>query len=574
MKRLLKNLIVFYVDCQATGSDPITGHLLEIGWARSDRFSSDQECGRSHEVHFVKAPDDFKIPARVARVTGIEDDDVQNGLTEAEIWKKLRKTACQVARANDSKKCLTVIHFARFETAYLKTLFAEHDRDSVFPLEIICTHEIARRLFPELPRRGIKALAGFFGYSSSEKHRCQDHLTATVYIWQNMLSILARDYSITTYAQLKKWLQKMPVRSFVSRSYPMKDQYRRHLPDGPGVYRMCRSNNDVLYVGKASSLKKRVNSYFKKRGHHPDHILDMLTQARKIRIIETGSALEAALLESDLIKKNNPPYNVALRARQREIMFCNSTYTEFSSKPSPAFHVGPLTSKDPFYRLALLKPLLSTVGSRINKSIVQETLSLSESSYPGFDEIEEGIELFIERHQTVLCAEPTDHALVRLGQYLWRCQDDEVDPEQEDDAEVISEGQWSPEVVARSIENIVLRSMHSIRRTRLCILLAESSIAWEEPHGDHSQYMYLTLEKGVVIERGKLPRKKRPVIPPGYKRTFFERQSAFTLETVDRIRVLITELRRIVNSGLWLQVRLRPKVTLDNEKFLKIFTWI
>jgi hypothetical protein len=389
-----------------------------------------------------------------------------------------------------------------------------------------------------------------------------------------MVSILEREYQVATYEDLQKWLAKVPARTFKHRSYPMKDRYRRHLPDVPGVYRMCRSNNDVLYIGKARSLRKRVNSYFRKRGRHAGHILDMLTQARKIQVVETNSALEAALLESDQIKEYNPPYNVALRRRKREILYSDSMFSEFSSTPSHEHHVGPLTSKEPVCRLSSLQPLFSTVGSDINTDLLQDAIALSESHRGEFDAVEKGISLFIERNHAVLSEESTKHAMTRLGQQLWLYRDDPVLTDEDEEIQDPDEGGWSPETVARSIEHVVMRAMHTIRRARLCVLFAESSIAWQELHGDRSRYSYIVLEGGMIVQRGTTSRKKRPPVPPGYKKTVIDRKHAFTVTTVDRIRVLITELRRIVDAGLWVRIRLRPHVTLDNEKLERIFTWV
>jgi DNA polymerase III epsilon subunit-like protein len=570
---LLKELVVLYIDCQATNPNPAVGQLLEIGWAQSDRITGGREKAQGLEVRFVKPPTDYHIPARVSKVTGITDDDVQNGEPPGEVWTLLQSAARSVARRNHSRKCLTVIHFARFETAYLEMLHSTHGRRSSFPFAVLCTHEIARRLFPELPRRGIKALAGYFGYASDEKRRCADHLRATAHIWQSMVTVLAREYQVTTLQDLQKWLAQVPPRTFKHRSYPMKEKYRRHLPDAPGVYRMCRSNDDILYVGKARSLKKRVNSYFRKRGHHAGHILDMLTQARKIHVVETGSALEAALLESDLIKEHNPPYNVALRVREREVLYSDSAYSEFASTPSRHHHVGPLTSKDPLHRLSVLKPILGIVGSDINTQLLQEAITLSESQTAGLDVVQEGVEMFIARNQTVLSEEPAEYALVRLGLHLWLYRDDPVLVDEEDIPDNDEEG-WSPEHVARALENVVMRSMHTIRRARLYVLLAESSIAWQELRGDTSRYFYIMLDEGAITQRGVTPRRKRPPVPPGYRKTVMERKLAFTVAEIDRLRVLITELRRIVDAGLWVRVRLRPRVTLDNEKLERIFTWV
>lgn len=84
------------------------------------------------------------------------------------------------------------------------------------------------------------------------------------------------------------------------------------LPNGPGVYRMIDEAGDVIYVGKAKSLKKRVANYTKLLGH-PMRILRMIQATRSMEILTTGSEVEALLLESNLIKKFRPRFNVLLR---------------------------------------------------------------------------------------------------------------------------------------------------------------------------------------------------------------------------------------------------------------------
>ena len=109
---------------------------------------------------------------------------------------------------------------------------------------------------------------------------------------------------------------------------------------------MLRSNGDVLYVGKARSLKRRINSYFQKKSSHAEHILEMLSQAADIDVTDTGSALEAAILENDEIKRLSPPYNKALRSRDRQLWFCDRSLTSFSGRPDDIHTVGPLPSRE------------------------------------------------------------------------------------------------------------------------------------------------------------------------------------------------------------------------------------
>ncbi|MFA5925744.1 MAG: GIY-YIG nuclease family protein [Parcubacteria group bacterium] len=83
------------------------------------------------------------------------------------------------------------------------------------------------------------------------------------------------------------------------------------FPRSPGVYEFRDKQGKILYIGKATSLKDRVSSYFLKNAHlDRPNIEPMITQIWDIKIRETDSVLEALILESNLIKKHQPKYNV------------------------------------------------------------------------------------------------------------------------------------------------------------------------------------------------------------------------------------------------------------------------
>jgi excinuclease ABC subunit C len=88
--------------------------------------------------------------------------------------------------------------------------------------------------------------------------------------------------------------------------------YLKTLPDAPGVYRMLDAKGDVLYVGKAKSLKKRVASYAK-TGGLTERITRMVADTSDMLFVTTASEIEALLLESNLIKRLKPRYNVSYR---------------------------------------------------------------------------------------------------------------------------------------------------------------------------------------------------------------------------------------------------------------------
>jgi excinuclease ABC subunit C len=88
--------------------------------------------------------------------------------------------------------------------------------------------------------------------------------------------------------------------------------YVKTLPGKPGVYRMIDEHGELLYIGKAKHLKKRVTAYTK-YDRHPIRIRRMIRATKTMEFVVTGSETEALLLEASLIKRLKPRYNILLR---------------------------------------------------------------------------------------------------------------------------------------------------------------------------------------------------------------------------------------------------------------------
>ena len=89
----------------------------------------------------------------------------------------------------------------------------------------------------------------------------------------------------------------------------------RSLPDAPGVYLFTDAQGALLYVGKASSLRRRVQSYFTERdfGYDAERLGAMVAQVADVEYLLTANEVEALILESNLIKERRPRYNIVLR---------------------------------------------------------------------------------------------------------------------------------------------------------------------------------------------------------------------------------------------------------------------
>src|SRR6201990_982831 len=121
--------------------------------------------------------------------------------------------------------------------------------------------------------------------------------------------------------------------------------YLKTLPDAPGVYRMLNAAGDVLYVGKAKSLKKRVSSYAR-GGVHSDRLTAMVAEAAEMLFVTTASETDALLLESNLIKRLKPRYNVSYRDDKS---FPNILLREGHPFPQLLKHRGAKTTKGIYF---------------------------------------------------------------------------------------------------------------------------------------------------------------------------------------------------------------------------------
>ena len=85
------------------------------------------------------------------------------------------------------------------------------------------------------------------------------------------------------------------------------------LPDSPGIYRYYNRDGELIYVGKAKSLKKRVSSYFNKQSQYNRKTEKLVSEINKIEFTITNSEFDALLLENNFIKQNQPKYNILLK---------------------------------------------------------------------------------------------------------------------------------------------------------------------------------------------------------------------------------------------------------------------
>jgi DNA polymerase-3 subunit epsilon len=325
---------------------------------------------------------------------------------------------------------------------------------------------------------------------------------------------------------------------------------------------MLRTSGDVLYVGKASSLHDRVNSHFRQQHGVDERTLEMLSQARAISFDVAATPLEAALLETDEIKRHRPPYNIAMTLDERAIWFASPDLSERSPRPSPSCPLGPLVSVEALDQFGAL--------ARADRA------ALGSGRWgPDAATFHAGHQRLCATHRELSRLDLSPHArLLRLGTRLWRegRRDRDVDDDQDATESDRGATTWTPDGVRVALERLALRAALAQRRAIWLTLLFDSSVVWREPVDSCARL--LVIENSEVMSSEAVDAHATPPIPPGYRRPVAARREAFTLGSFDRLRVLTTELKRLIAAGAPVALRLGVASALDESRLASALWWV
>jgi DNA polymerase-3 subunit epsilon len=556
----LEGLPVLLLDAQATAGDPARGALLEIGWARWSADEARELPAAEVTARVVAAPPGSAVPPAVARITGLRTAEWTRGLAPPVVWQELRRAAERVA----SLPVPVVVHFARFEEPFLRALHERHGRGP-FPFDLVCTHAIACRLHPELPRRTLRALAGYFGAAVPPLRRSADHVVATAFVWHELVALLAEREGVVDLADLREWLARPARRS--PRSFPLPRERRLALPDRPGVYRLLRGGGAVLYVGKAASLRQRVSGHFHARAG--ERALEMLTQARDVSCTETATALEAALLETDEIKRLAPPFNVALASAGRAVWFATADLGGLQERPDAEHGIGPFVSPTPVEALSALRAALHA-GEPASLPLRACAVGVEPAYAPGPTCFAAGLAQFVCDHGSVAGT----RGLLRLGARLW-ARRRAVSARGMDDAVAETPAGDTPRRPAwdaggwRGAGGDGL-----VPRTRAARTLARPARR-VLPRGRSGGGRRRLLVFGAARWPSARTRPRALGAGPGrHARTPAERRAAFGVAAFDRLRVLTTELRRLPAEASTVELRLGPQARLSRRRLQAVLRWV
>lgn len=313
------------VDLETTGGSAESDAITEIGAVKI----------RGGEVlgEFATLVDPGRaIPPQIVSLTGI---------TTAMVHDAPRIEQVLPAFFEFARGAILVAHNARFDVGFLKRAAARQHLPWPFPATL-CTVVMARRILSrqEAPTVKLSALAELFDVSVKPTHRALDDARATVDVFHRLLERVGNQ-GVRTYRDLTVYLPR------ASPAMRAKRSLARGLPHRPGVYLFRGPGDEVLYIGTAVDLHRRVSGYFSGSDTRA-RITEMVNLAVRVDYVECAHALEAAVRELTLLAVHKPSYN--RRSRNAHAGWWITLTAErfprlkVSRKPGPV-SVGPVRSR-------------------------------------------------------------------------------------------------------------------------------------------------------------------------------------------------------------------------------------
>ncbi len=285
------------VDLETTGGSPNQSEITEIG---AVKVRGGEVLG---EFQTLVDPG-TSVPPMITVLTGITDAMLVGAPRIGEVLPSFLEFA------GFGPTTVLVAHNARFDVGFLRA--AAHRLDVDWPAPtVVDTVALARSVVTkdEAPNNKLGTLAALFGASTSPDHRALHDARATVDVLHGLLGRLA-PLGATHLEDLATIGDPVPHRR--RRKATLADP----LPTGPGVYQFLGPAREVLYVGKAVNLRRRVRSYFT-AGEKRKRIGEMLDLTQEVRTIPCATELEASVRELRLIAELDPPYNRRSRRPHR-----------------------------------------------------------------------------------------------------------------------------------------------------------------------------------------------------------------------------------------------------------------
>jgi len=271
-------LIFCITDIETNGGNNSGNNITEIasiltnGTEILDRF----EC-------LIKP--DYAIPPQITNLTGITNQMLANAPSFNQVFENWMQFA---------KDATFVAHNVAFDYNFIANAIERNGK--YYSPKKLCTVRLSRKVFPNIESYSLGKLCSSLNIKIENRHRAMGDAEATVKLFH---ALIANDKNKVIQQQLEQQKKTYILPPFI-------DENTYHtLPMLPGVYYLKDKLKKILYIGKAKNIKQRISTHFRTAKR------SLLDNLYFIDYTLTGNELLACLIESEEIKKNWPPYNVA-----------------------------------------------------------------------------------------------------------------------------------------------------------------------------------------------------------------------------------------------------------------------
>lgn len=201
-----------------------------------------------------------------------------------------------------------IAHNVSFDYGIIKNHF--EDLGITFNKKKLCTVRLSRGIIPGHASYSLGKICPALGIKNHSRHRAMGDTMATVELFHYLLTQDKEDFVYYSLNQLNKEAMLPPN---------LEKKEFEDLPNTAGVYYLLGEKMEILYVGKAKDIKKRIVTHFTEKSRKKS---ELLRKIYHVSCVETGNELIALLLESDEIKKHYPFYNKAQKNKSHDYHVC------------------------------------------------------------------------------------------------------------------------------------------------------------------------------------------------------------------------------------------------------------
>ncbi len=226
-----------------------------------------------------------EIQPFVVQLTGINSKMLKTAPKFYEVAKRIIEI---------TENTVLIAHNSQFDYRILRTEFRRLGYN--FERKTLCTVELAKKLLPEAESYSLGKLVRSLGIAVSDRHRANGDALATLKLF---MLLLAKDSDKSI---IKSVVKAETLGELSDRQLDMVDK----LPAETGVYYMHNKDGEIIYLGKATNIKKTVNQHFTNSG---EVALKLQKETKKVTYERTGNELVAFLKEYEELKRNRPKYS-------------------------------------------------------------------------------------------------------------------------------------------------------------------------------------------------------------------------------------------------------------------------